>query len=193
MYHHLQDEQPTWICSSSSYSSQPALEKQPRVKSGEQETWEREAETQSSCPHLRINESFLLYLRQVRTGLRPCMRWEYWGEMVVKAERFVSLKNCGTHYFCSCGLWEALLCIILCKEWGALHTGYWDIAGCQGLVWSYFSFCQRKPMPFQQIENNKEEKNPLFFLPLLLAMTRLLQDGSTGTTHSIRSLPSKPN
>lgn len=75
----------------------------------------------------------------------------------------------------------------------ASHWLFRDIPGCQALVGSYFSFLQRKPMPFQQREKIKEKKSPLFFLPLLLAMTRLLQDGSTGTIHRSRSLPSKPN
>lgn len=126
------------------------------------------------------------------------MRWEYWREIVLKAERLVCLKIVKLITFVHvlpewhhCALCSVKNEVLFCC---ASHWLLRDIPGWQVLVWSYFSFLQRKPMPFQQIEKKKEKESSFFFLLLLLVMTRLFQDGSTGTIrrsgHCLQSLTS---
>lgn len=95
----------------------PALEKQPRVKSGEkgERRWGQEL---LSSPK---DEGKLT--AQERAGGKAWSQALY--EMGVlkgngyESRRVCVLKNGEIHCFCSCGLWVPLLCIMLCKEWGA--------------------------------------------------------------------------
>lgn len=80
MYRHLQAEQPTWICSFSSYSSQPCTRKAVYGKIGRAGYLGERCRDEGllSSPEDEGKLSAIPKKGQERrTGLRPCMRWEY--------------------------------------------------------------------------------------------------------------------